>query len=317
MRHVKKAVAIARAVAISSMLLGSLLLLAFAPNSVQADPILSNVQVSNVTSSTATITWQTDVQSDTYVSYAAVDGVDSYLASDDSMVTSHQIVLSGLLLGTAYQFEANSADSEGNNTAASGSNFTTLGSGPAPTPTPTPLPTPTPSVIAGPTPTPTMAPSPTPTGTGGLSMPGGLQYQLPAVVAPLYPTGTLAKEGNAIYFLMGKDAVKVPFTSMAVFTGLGYQLGHVQELDLSSFRLPVTYVLDDATKQHPWGAIVSKGGTLYYVHQSGMIGIPSMAVFDANGFRQEMIVPMNAADMAVLAEFPALPALQNGDDRIL
>jgi hypothetical protein len=156
-----------------------------------------------------------------------------------------------------------------------------------------------------------------------LPAPTGLQYSElaavfgPKVTQPLYPTGTLAKDNGVIYFLMGKDQIKVPFASMAAFTGLGYSLKNVQSLDLSMFELAKTYVIKSASEQHPWGQVLkAKDGTLYYSHPTGMIGIPTMGVLTANGLSEKMIVPMNAADEAVLAAAPVMYVLELNDDRI-
>jgi hypothetical protein len=47
-----------------------------------------------------------------------------------------------------------------------------------------------------------------------------------------------------------------------------------------------------------------------------MIGIPTMGVLTANGLSEKMIVPMNAADEAVLAAAPVMYVLELNDDRI-
>lgn len=270
-----------------------------ATGTANADPVITSVVVQGITTTTATITWQTDVPSDTYVSYAAVGASDPLSESDDALVTSHQITLTNLQPGTQYIFQANSADAQGTNTAANGGYFTTLANNTISPNPPAPVP-----------------PAPVGSGTTG-SAPAGLQYQAPPLKIAIYPTGTLAKENGIIYFLMGKDAVKVPFTSMDVFTALGYKAQNIKDLDLSAFRMPATYFLNDKNMQHPWGSVVQKNGVLYYVHETGMIGIPSIEIFTANGFTPDMILPMNAADEAVLQNMPVMYPLELNDDRIL
>jgi hypothetical protein len=138
------------------------------------------------------------------------------------------------------------------------------------------------------------------------------------VSVPAQPTGTLAQDGSTIYFLMAKDKIKIPFTSMAAFTGLGYNLKNVKKLNLSSYALARSYVLSSATQEHPWGSWLKwKDGTLYYAGADGLIGVPSMSVFTSNGGKPEMIVPLNAADDAIWAQNPKLPVLQAGDSRVL
>lgn len=288
----------------------------FGPSSVLAEPAISSVQASQITASSAVISWYTDVPSDSYISYVGADDSEAQLASDDTLVTNHQVTLTGLKANTVYSFAVNSADAQGDNAAQNGIDFTTLSVGggtPTPTPTPVPVPTPTPAPVPTPTPTPTTSPDQ----GGGLTVPTGLQYQPPVVIVPVYPTATLARENGTIYFLMGKDGVKIPFTTMDAFAGLGYKLSDVQDLDLSAFRLPVTYFLENSVQQHPWGSIVEKGGVLYYSHISGMIPIPSMDVFTANGFTSTMIVHMNSADEEVLQNYPVMYPLEINDDRIM
>ncbi len=280
------------------------------PSLVLAQPAISSVQASQITASSAVISWQTDVASDSYVSYVGADDTDAQLATNDTLVTSHSVTLTGLKANTVYSFAVNSADAQGDNAALNGTDFTTLGVGggtPPPTPTPVPVPTPTPTPV----------PPANPGQGTGLTVPTGLQYQPPVVVTPVYPTATLARENGTIYFIMGKDGVKVPFTTMGAFTGLGYKLSNVRDLDLSSFRLPVTYFIENSVQQHPWGSIVEKNGTLYYSHISGMIPIPSMNVFNANGFTSAMIVRMNSADEEVLQNYPVAYPLESNDDRIM
>ncbi len=132
------------------------------------------------------------------------------------------------------------------------------------------------------------------------------------------PCGTLAKSGSGIFFLTGKDKVKIPFTSMAAFTGLGYDLKNVKTMDVSSYKSSGSYYLSSATQEHPWCSWMKwKDNTIYYSHPSGAIPVPSWDVFINNGGRADLIVPMNAADDAVWAKNPNLPVLQLSDSRIL
>jgi hypothetical protein len=149
---------------------------------------------------------------------------------------------------------------------------------------------------------------------------GGLQYTQPIVepVTSLYPTGTLAQEGATIYFLMAKDGVKIPFSTFAAFTGLGYKLRNVQKVDVSGFRVSSGYVISSSTEEHPWGSwLRASDGTIYYSHSVGLIGVPSMEVFVANGGKPEMIVPLNAADKHILDLNVNIPVLQMQDGRML
>ena len=75
-------------------------------------PVISNVQASNVTSTSATITWTTDVASDSKVNYGTTTSYGSQ-QSNASQVTSHSITLTGLTPGTTYHYQCVSANAYG------------------------------------------------------------------------------------------------------------------------------------------------------------------------------------------------------------
>ena len=123
-------------------------------------PAISNISVSNITTSSATIHWTTAVEADSRVDY----GVSmSYSASayDGTMGTSHSVTLSGLNAATTYHFIALSYGQNGVLSQSGDYVFNTAGG--APTPTPSPVPTPTPNPNPTPSPTP-IVPTPTPIG---------------------------------------------------------------------------------------------------------------------------------------------------------
>ncbi len=76
-------------------------------------PVISNVQATNITDSSAMITWTTDEASNSVVNYGTTTGLGS-TASDSTMVTSHSITLSGLQPETTYYYEVQSTDWAGN-----------------------------------------------------------------------------------------------------------------------------------------------------------------------------------------------------------
>lgn len=88
-------------------------------------PVISNVQSSNITTSSAVITWTTDEASNSVVEYGLTTSYGSS-SSNSSLVTSHSITLSGLSSNTLYHYRVSSTDAS-NNTATSGDfTFTTL-----------------------------------------------------------------------------------------------------------------------------------------------------------------------------------------------
>lgn len=271
----------------------------FLPQKAWADPTIAQLSVGTITSTTAVISWTTDIPSDSFISYAITGGGGVQNVEDDNLVTSHKLTLAGLKPETKYAFTVNSADAEGNNVSLSGTPFTTPSGSTVTTPPPSPE-----------TQNPTQTDQPA----------GGLQYTPPAAdsTPSPYPTGTLAQDGGTIYFLMAKDGVKIPFSTLAAFTGLGYKLRNVQKVDISNLRVSSGYIISSPTEEHPWGAwLKASNGTLYYSHSSGLIGVPSMEVFTANGGKSEMVVPLNAADKHILELNPNLPVLQMQDERIL
>lgn len=91
-------------------------------------PVISGVAASGISSSSATITWTTDENSDSVVEYGTTTSYGS-TASNPSMVLNHSVGLSGLSASTLYHYRVKSKDAA-NNTATSGDfTFTTLAAG--------------------------------------------------------------------------------------------------------------------------------------------------------------------------------------------
>ena len=78
----------------------------------QIPPIISSISSGTPTTTSATITWTTDQQSNSEVVYGTTISYGSS-ASNASFVNSHSITLTGLTMGTTYHFEVVSADSQG------------------------------------------------------------------------------------------------------------------------------------------------------------------------------------------------------------
>lgn len=73
---------------------------------------LSNIQIVNVTDSTAVITWDTDELSDSQVEYGLNENYGQLSALDSNLVLNHSIKLTGLLSGTLYHFRVKSASND-------------------------------------------------------------------------------------------------------------------------------------------------------------------------------------------------------------
>ncbi len=89
-------------------------------------PAISNVHSSNVTSTSAAITWTTDVPSDSKVNYGTTASYGSQ-ATNGPSVTSHTIALTGLTPNTTYHYQCVSANGYGS--AGTGDYTFTTGSG--------------------------------------------------------------------------------------------------------------------------------------------------------------------------------------------
>ena len=84
-------------------------------------PIISNVQIQNISTNSATITWQTDENSDSIVFYGP--GIPpAYQASSSEMTTSHSITLEDLTPCTIYFVAVCSTDQFQNQTIDNNSN---------------------------------------------------------------------------------------------------------------------------------------------------------------------------------------------------
>lgn len=87
-------------------------------------PILSSIQVTSVTSTSALVSWVTDELSSTTVHYGPTT---AYGVSIIGGVTDyHGVTLSGLTAGTVYHFRVRSADTCGNESISEDYTFTTL-----------------------------------------------------------------------------------------------------------------------------------------------------------------------------------------------
>jgi len=84
---------------------------------VSATPVISNITVSPLASTTATVNWTTDIAANGQVMYGTTTGYGSSSALNATATTSHSVVLTGLSEGTTYHFQIQS--SNGSSTATS------------------------------------------------------------------------------------------------------------------------------------------------------------------------------------------------------
>lgn len=89
------------------------------------EPVIWGVTASAVTSSQATISWTTDVLSDSQVEYGPTTAYGGASALNTTPATAHVVTLGGLSPGTAYHFRVHSRDGAGNRGTSDDYTFTT------------------------------------------------------------------------------------------------------------------------------------------------------------------------------------------------
>ncbi len=77
-------------------------------------PVLSGISVTNIGTSSATVSWTTDDASDTRIQYGETTAYGVYTDLESTPATSHSETISGLFPDTTYHFTVQSKDSAGN-----------------------------------------------------------------------------------------------------------------------------------------------------------------------------------------------------------
>ena len=94
-------------------------------------PVISNVQISGITDTSATITWTTDEPSTSQVEYGLTTGYGYLTGVDSTLTTSHSVALSGLAAYTTYNFRVISEDASNNSASSGNYTFATSNTTPA------------------------------------------------------------------------------------------------------------------------------------------------------------------------------------------
>ena len=89
-------------------------------------PVISELSVSDITTSTATITWTTDEPATSQVEYGLTESYGSTI-SDDELVTIRSIQLTGLIISSTYHYRVKSEDASGNEKVSGDNTFTAQG----------------------------------------------------------------------------------------------------------------------------------------------------------------------------------------------
>jgi hypothetical protein len=88
-------------------------------------PVISNVAVSSVTATSATVSWSTDRASDTQIVYGATASYGSSTTLNPALTETHSQTLSGLSSKTTYHFSVQSRDVNGNLALSADATLTT------------------------------------------------------------------------------------------------------------------------------------------------------------------------------------------------
>lgn len=122
-------------------------------------PVISDITVSDVTDTSVKVTWTTDENATSIVTYGPTSSYGATTTGDST--TSHSIILTSLTANTTYHYQLQSVDSSGNSTTSDDNTFVTAKAAVVITATPTPSLTPTPKI----TPYVSLTPTPTPADT--------------------------------------------------------------------------------------------------------------------------------------------------------
>jgi hypothetical protein len=95
---------------------------------------ISNVVAGNLSTSSGTISWATNVLASSQVEYGTTTQYGSMTSLDSNMVTSHSVTISGLSAGTSYHFRVHSTAAGNQQVVSSDFVFTTLTSATSSTP---------------------------------------------------------------------------------------------------------------------------------------------------------------------------------------
>jgi hypothetical protein len=88
-------------------------------------PVISNIVVSGIGQTSATVTWTTNTNSNSQVDYGLTTSYGSASTLNGTLTTSHSVALSGLSAGTTYHYQVRSQDSSGNLSVSPDNTFTT------------------------------------------------------------------------------------------------------------------------------------------------------------------------------------------------
>jgi len=158
---------------------------------------LYDLEINNITESSADISWRTNRTSIDEITYWASPKT---IIKDKKYSSQHAVYLTDLAEDTTYHFEILAEDRSGEDATAAGI-FATLEREVEPTPTPVPTPTPTPAPAPTPAPIPVITPEGTPAPLPPLSPPPAPETRISWMVLGCIVLG-LAAMGGVVFWLM-------------------------------------------------------------------------------------------------------------------
>ncbi len=87
---------------------------------------ISNMNVGEITSSSATVTWNSDSAAYSYIYYGTTEDYGMIIGKEETLTENHSITIAGLSPNTKYYFRARTKDLNGNFSLGTESEFTTL-----------------------------------------------------------------------------------------------------------------------------------------------------------------------------------------------
>jgi hypothetical protein len=124
-----------------------------------------------------------------------------------------------------------------------------------------------------------------------------------------YRNGQLISENGTVYIVYKNT--KTGFISAYVFNGLGYSFNQVVNVGYTGL-LDSGYTVSSKDASHPWGAWIKSGHTVYFVHELGLIPVPSYDVFLNNNGQDNLVVSANSYDFVR----PMLSPMVYNDSRL-
>ncbi|VAX33570.1 hypothetical protein MNBD_NITROSPIRAE01-1408 [hydrothermal vent metagenome] len=91
-------------------------------------PAISSVLAQNITTGSATLTWTTDEPATSQVDYGLTNVYGSSTTKNETLLMSHQQIVTGLSAGSTYHFSVKSKDAAGNLSSSSDDSFQTVAS---------------------------------------------------------------------------------------------------------------------------------------------------------------------------------------------